>query len=75
MVRYRIFRYFQTYRQMLYRWQDLTSRMYPNHPDLLERIPQASELTMTKLADVGWVMTDTFNAARKYNSMLIESIN
>ena len=48
--------------------------MYPNRPDLLARIPQANELTIAKLADGGWVMTDTFNAARKYFRTLVESI-
>ena len=59
---------------MLDKWQDLTSRMYPNRPDLLKRIPQANELTIVKLADCGWVMTDTCNAARKYLRLLVESI-
>ena len=49
--------------------------MYPNWPDLLARILQANELKNSKLADGGWVMTDTCNAVRKYCRMLVESIN
>ena len=49
-VRYSIIRYFQTGRQMLDRWRDLPSIMYPNRPDLLARIPKANELTMSKIA-------------------------
>ena len=60
---------------MLDRWRDLTSRMYPNRSDLLARIPQANELTISNLADGGWVMTDTYNAARKYCSLIFEIIN
>ena len=74
MVRDSILRYFQTYRQMLHRWQDLISRMCPNLPDLLARILQANELTIAKLDDGGWVITDTCNAARKYCRLLVEPI-
>ena len=48
--------------------------MYPKRPDLLERITQVNELTISKLADGSWVMTDTCNAARKYLRLLVESI-
>ena len=59
---------------MLDRRQDLTSRMYPNWPELLARIPQANELTTDKIADGGLVMTDTCNAASKYRRLLVKSI-
>ena len=74
MVRYIILWYFQTGRQMLDRCLDLTSRMYPNRPDLIARIPQANELTIATLDDGGWVITDTCNAARKYQSLLVKLI-
>ena len=48
--------------------------MYPNRPDLLAMIPQANGLTIAKLANGGWLMTDTFDDARKYHRLLIESI-
>ena len=48
--------------------------MHPNRPDLLKRIPQDNELTIAKLADGGWVMTDICNAARKYHRLLVKSI-
>ena len=37
-------------------------------------IPQANELTIDKLSNVGWVMTDTCNTARKYHSLIVETI-
>ena len=51
------------------------TRMYPNWPDLLARIPQANELTISKLADGSWVMADNCNDARKYLRLLVKSIN
>ena len=59
---------------MLDSWRDLTSRMYPNRPDLLARIPQANELTIAKIADGSWVMTDTCNTTRNYWRLIVESI-
>ena len=49
--------------------------MYLNRPELLARILQANELTSANLADGGWVMTDTCNAASKYRRLLVKSIN
>ena len=74
MVRDSILQSFQTGRPMLDRWRDLTSRMFLNQPDLIARIPQATKLTIAKLADGGWLMTDTFNTARKYCRLLVGSI-
>lgn len=65
---------FQSGRIMIQRWRDLTAKLYPNRPDLLERIPKAHELTLAKLAHGGCVMTDTCNAARKYRRLLMEAI-
>ena len=48
--------------------------MYPNRHELLASIPQANELTISKLSDGSWVMTDTCNAASKYRRLLVESI-
>ena len=75
MVRESILWSFQTGIHMLDKWRDLTSRMYPNRPDLMARIPKANELTIDKLADGGWVMTDTYNDGRKYYRLIVESIN
>ena len=69
-----ILRSFQTGRVMIQRWRELTASMYPARPELLEQIPLAKELTLSKLAQGGWVMTDTCNAARKYRKLLMESI-
>ena len=51
-----------------------TPKMYPNGPHLMERIPQANELTIAKLTNGGWMMTEIFNAARNYPRLLVESI-
>ena len=73
-VRDSILKSFRNSRQMLDRWRDLTSRMYPNRPDLLARITHANELTIAKIADGGWVMIDTCNSVRKYLRLLVKSI-
>ena len=73
MVRYSILLLFQTGRKMLDKWQDLTSRMYPNWPDLLERITGTNKLTTAKLANEGWVMNNNCNAERKYCRLIVES--
>ena len=75
MVRDSILWSLQTGRQMLDIWRDLTSRMHLNWPDLLARIPQANGLTIVKIADGGWVMTDNCNAARKYCMLIVKTIN
>ena len=37
-------------------------------------LPKACELTLAKLANRGWLMTDTCNAARKFRRLLKDSI-
>ena len=61
MVKDSILRSFQTIRQMLDRCRYLTSIIYPNWPDLMARMTHANKLTIAKLDDGGWVMTDTCN--------------
>lgn len=60
--------------RMLTKWREVTAIMYPGRQDLLDLIPLASELTIAKLAQCGWIMTDTCNAARKYRRLFVESI-
>ena len=74
MVRDSILRSLQTGKQILDRWRDLTSIMYPNRPHLMERIPQDNKLTIAKLANGGWMMTDICNAARNYCRPSVELI-
>ena len=49
-------------------------REFPDRPDLLVLICEPSQLTMAKLADGGWIMTDTCNTARKFRKLLKEAI-
>jgi hypothetical protein len=35
--------------ELLTQWRDATEKLYPDHQDLLEKIPKASELSMAKL--------------------------
>ena len=56
-------------------WSEVTKRNYPNRPDLLDRIPKPTELAFEKFAKGGcMIMTDTCNTARKFRTLLINSI-
>ena len=54
-------------------WREVTEDLYPDRPDLLDKIPPASELTLTKLGK-GFITTDTCSAAQKLRRLLIEKI-
>lgn len=69
-----ILRSFQNGRRMLAAWRKVTAREFPNRPDLLALISDPSELTIAKLANGGWIMTDTCNTARKFRRLLKEAI-
>ena len=69
-----ILRSFQNGRRMLTAWRRVTMREFPDRPDLLVLICEPSQLTMAKLADGGWIMTDTCNTARKFRKLLKEAI-
>ena len=59
---------------MLDQWRVITAKLYPGRQDLLDRIPQAAQLSMAKLAKNGWIMTDTCHAATKFMRLFVESI-
>jgi hypothetical protein len=48
--------------------------MNPDRPDLLDSIPTAKDLSLTKLTK-GFTMTDTCNTARKIQQLLKDNIS
>jgi hypothetical protein len=67
----------QTFKEsgsLLEKWRDTTLAMFPDKPDLIAIIPKASDLTVTKLANQGMIMTDTCNSARSFRKKLIQHI-
>ena len=48
--------------QLLHEWKDVTSEMFPNRHDLIDMIPNPSDMAPTKLLG-GMVSTDTCNTA------------
>ena len=45
--------------ELLDAWRDVTIEMYPARVDLVDMIPKGSDLTSSKLAKQGMIMTDT----------------
>jgi hypothetical protein len=45
--------------ELLDAWRDVTIEMYPARVDLVDMIPKGSDLTLSKLAKQGMIMTDT----------------
>ena len=64
---------FQRSGKLLDLWRSVTVEMYTGRDDLLEHIPQSSELTLAKMAK-GFTMTDTCNTARRIQHLLHEEI-
>ncbi len=58
--------------KLLEGWRTVLTWLYPHHQDLINMIPQSNELTLTKLAKDGMVLTDTCNTARKTQRLLCE---
>lgn len=69
-----ILRTFREGRGILKVWREVTAREYPNRQDLLDLIPKPHQLTLSKLANGGWVMTDTCNPARKFRRLFVAAI-
>ena len=65
---------FREGRELLDNWRDVTSRMYPNRPDLLALIPSSSLLTLAKLSNKSLLMTDTCATARKFRRLFADHI-
>ena len=60
----------QTFKEsgaLLDAWRDVTIQMYPARVDLLDMIPKGSNLTLSKLAKQGMIMTDTCATAQRFH--------
>ena len=55
-------------------WRDVTSCLYLDRNDLLDLIPRGTELTLTKLGQHGFTMTDTCGTARKLRRLIAVDI-
>ncbi len=53
---------------------DIKVDMYPTCVNLMDSVPRASDLTLSKLAKCGMVMTDTCSTAHKFWQLLIKEI-
>ena len=59
---------------MLQTWRVVTQRVYPGRADLLALLPKPSDLSLSKLTNGGWIMTDTCNPARKFRKLFMAAI-
>ena len=60
--------------RMLTSWREITKREYPGRQDLFDMIPSPCRLFISKISKCGCIITDTFNATRKFRRLLIEAI-
>ena len=61
-------------RELLKNWCDVTCCMFPDQQDLLDKLPDTMNLTLARLVEHGWLMTDTCNTAQKFRKLLREVI-
>ena len=59
---------------MLTAWREMTKRDYPTRKYLLDMITSHCKPLISKIAKGGWIMSDTCNAAWKFQRLLIEAI-
>ena len=64
---------FKVGRKLLELWRQKTAAMYPNQPNLVDKIPHPSELNISKLHE-GSVMTDNCDKAHKERRILAQTI-
>ena len=69
-----IVRTFREGRAMLQTWRVVTQRVYPGRADLLALLPKPSDLSLSKLTNGGWIMTDTCNPAREFRKLFMAAI-
>ena len=69
-----ILRTYKEGQHLLRQWREVTAELFPDRTDLLDLIPHPSELSPSKLAKGGWVMTDTCSPARKLRRLLKAAI-
>ena len=60
--------------ELLTQWRDATSKLFPDCPDLLDMIPKASDLSISKLGFGNFTMTDTCSTTRKLCLVLNDHI-
>ena len=51
--------------KLLTQWRDAQLKLYPDRPDLLEMIPKATQLSISKLGFGSFTTTDTCSTAQK----------
>ena len=74
MITEAIIRTFREGGRLLDHWREVTRSMFPGRRDLVELIPEAAKLSLSKLAKGAALMTDTCNPARKFCKLLIRAI-
>ena len=60
---------------MITAWREITKQDYHKQEALLYIIPSPCQLFISKILKGGCILTDTYNAARKFRSFLIEAIS
>ena len=65
---------FKEGRSMHTAWREITKRKYSHWQEFLDMIPSPCQLPIAKISKGGCIMTDNFNAARKFRRLLIEAI-
>ena len=65
---------FKESKELLETWRTVTVELFPNQLDLVNLIPRASDLTMSKIEKQGIIMTDTCSTACKFLQLLIDDI-
>ena len=50
-------------RDLLNNWHDITRGMFPDRQDLLDKLPDPTKMTLARLANHGWLMTDMCKTA------------
>ena len=59
----------------LQRWKKVTAREFPDIPDLLDMIPSPDSIDINKIGESVTINTDTCNAARKVQHLLVKAID
>ena len=60
--------------ELLTQWHDITAKLYPDHTNLLDMIPEASKLSTSKLGFGSFTTTDTCSTAQKLWQFLNDDI-
>ena len=60
--------------EILTRWRTVTVRLYPNCLDLLQQIPLPDMLTLWRLGEGGFIVTDTCNTAWTFRKLFKKEV-